>query len=298
MWWLVAFLVALATPVPSSPRVLPIVAEPEVWAAPVEEVHLPMILKQQPDAIEGADSTLYGYATPMKRAYRVPYFNWDARPRDCTNDNFWPLVRGQSVSPGMVDACDNGRRLLLIYNEPELTDYSATPEEAARFVRDWADRWSGPIACCGNYYHSTVHGDGLEWFLAFVAASDNAPPIDYIHMHVYALLTVDVDRLEAWRAVADTYGWPIIVTESGVFPDRDYLPEDVAAALPDFLATVEDVLRPTTLMWFSDYVPPWALGDVTAWHHFNLTEIDASLTVVGEAWEAYTGHKIDNDRQK
>jgi hypothetical protein len=268
-----------------------------VFAAPVERVYLPIVQTHTP-LIEGADGTLYGYASPHRRTYSVPYYNWRAYPEDCENANFWPMVRGQAVDPDMVEACDNGQRWLLIYNEPELDHFPATPEEAALFVRDWADRWSGPIACCGNFYadgNGTM--TGLEWFLSFVAESGNTPPIDYIHLHVYETDSVDVGTLQAWRTVADVMTLPIIVTEAGTRVGAQYTADDVAAQLPVFLTTVEDVLQPVTLMWFSDYLQAWVLGDGTAWHNFNLTTIDGALTVVGEAWEAYTGRRLIDDRQ-
>jgi hypothetical protein len=301
MWWIiVALLAAMSTPAPApATRGIAPVPEPEqkaVFAAPIERVYLPIVQTHTP-LIEGADVTLYGYATPHRRAYSVPFYNWRAIPDDCENENFWPMVRGQVVDPSMVEACDNGRRWLLIYNEPELDHFSATPAEAALFVRDWADRWSGPIACCGNFYHQSGGRDGLDWFLDFIAESGDDPPIDAIHLHVYAWLSVDVDRLHAWRTVADAHGWPIHVTESAIFTSRDHPPDEVAAALPGFLTTVEGVLQPVTLMWFSDYLQPWVLGDGVPWHHFNLTAIDRALTPVGEAWEAYTGRRVADDRQ-
>ena len=255
-------------------------------------VYLPDVRKEYPE-IDGADNLrpVYGYASPHRRAYDVPFYNWRAIPEDCANPNFWPMVRGQPVDPAMVEACDNGTRWLLIYNEPELSHFSATPAEAARFVRDWANRWSGPIACCGNFYHISGGRDGLEWFLDFMEASADDPPIDAIHLHVYAWLEVDVDRLYMWRTVADLYGWPVHITEAGIFTSQDYPPAEVAAALPGFLGTLEDVFgyRLLTLKWFSDYLQPWVLGDGIAWHNFNLTTIDGALTVVGEAWQEWIG---------
>lgn len=297
MWqWLIALLVTLVTPQDTARGLAPM-PEPEVRAAPIERVYLPIIATYTP-FIEDADVTLYGYATPHRRTYGVAFYNWRAIPEDCENENFWPMVRGQVVDPDMVEACDNGRRLLLIYNEPELDHYAATPQEAARFVRDWAIRWAGPIACCGNFY---ADGDGaitgLEWFLSFVAESDTTPPIDYIHMHVYETDSVDVGTLQAWRIVADVMALPIIVTEAGTRVGTQYTADDVAPRLPVFLATVEDVLQPVTLMWFSDYLQPGALGGDTPWHVLNLTEIDGTLTVVGEAWQTYTQRSIADDRQ-
>lgn len=289
MWqWLIALLVTLVTPQAQTRGLAPMPEPniPEVQAAPIERVYLPVITTYTP-FIEGADVTLYGYATPHRRTYDVPFYNWRAIPEDCENQNFWPMVRGQPIEPDMIEKCDNGQRLLLIYNEPELDHYSATPEEAARFVRDWANRWTGPIACCGNFYHASNGSDGLDWFLDFIEESGDNPPIDAIHLHVYAWLEVDVDRLKMWKEISDIYQWPIHVTESGIFTSRDYPPEEVAEALPSFLVTIEEALQPATLMWFSDYLQPWVLGGETAWHHFNLTEVDGSLTVVGQAYYDY-----------
>lgn len=50
-----------------------------------------------------------------------------------------------------MDGCNDGR-MLLVYNEPELGHYSATPDEAAVFLHEWAQVWVGPVACCGNYF--------------------------------------------------------------------------------------------------------------------------------------------------
>jgi hypothetical protein len=188
-------------------------------------------------------------------------------------------------------ACDNGRRTLLIYNEPELGHYSATPKQAAVFVKDWSIRWTGPVACCGNFY-GRVGGtaySGLEWMLTLIEeyhiAYGTVPPIDAIHMHVYEIDGLDLALLAEWRALANAYGWQIIVSESGV--STALTPEEAAAALPAFLSTVEDTLRPSTLMWFSDYLQPWVLGGDTPWHVLNLTNVDGSLTPVGEAWYQY-----------
>ena len=284
-------------PVPPEPSPLPI-PSPIVGG----DVFLPLIFAKEQD-IRGEDAIIYGYASPHSRMYRVPFYNWSARSQLCANKNFWPMLRGQGVDPDLLEKCNDGQRTLLLYNEPELGHFSASPQEAADMLHEWASLWTGPIACCGNFY-----GDGggeltgLEWFLAFVAAYQDtygtAPPIDAIHMHVYEQGALDVAALQAWRKLATWGGWVVIVSESGTFPSEAYTVDEIAARLPGFLSEVEDVLQPDMLMWFSDYIQPWALGRGTAWHRLNLTEADGSLTPVGEAWEAWTGRTIDEDRAK
>lgn len=276
-------------------RGLPPVAEPEVSAAIIEKVYLPII--SGPTLIEGADSTLYGYASPHRREYNVTYYNWRALTEDCMNENFWPMARGQPIASDMIEVCDNGNRTLLLYNEPELDHYPATPEEAVFFVRDWADKWSGPVLCCGNLYSSSGGRDGLEWFLSFLEAYGDRPPIDGIHVHVYAWLAVDKDRLVAWKALADANEWQIHVTESGMFTSQSYPPEEIAKAIPKFLDETGEILRPVTWMWFSDYLKEGALGGSIDWHNFNLTDASEAVTVVGKAWETHTNSSIQNDRR-
>lgn len=288
MWWIiVALLAAMSTPATSTRGLAP-VPEPEqkaVFAAPIERVYLPIVQTHTP-LIEGADTTLYGYSTPHRRAYNVPFYNWRAIVEDCENKHFWPMVRGQAVDPDMVDACDNGQRWLLIYNEPELDHFSATPAEAAVFVRDWADRWTGPVACCGNFYHISGGRDGLDWFLDFLAESGDNPQIDAIHLHVYAWLSVDVGRLHAWRTVADVHGWPIHVTEAGIFTSRDYPPDEVAAALPGtanvFTAaqTINDNLVVDTDALFVDAISNRVgIGIATPAHKLHVSGSSSSIKI-------------------
>lgn len=291
--WLILLMLMMTSSPDVTTRGLSPIPEPDVEAGVIYSVYAPMVNPYYRPMIEGADATLYGYSTPHRRTYDVPFYNWRAFVADCDNEHFWPMVRGQAVEPGMVDACDNGRRTLLIYNEPELGHFTASPKDAVLFVRDWSDRWTGPIACCGNFY-GRVGGfplSGLEWMLTFISeyhiAYGVVPPIDAIHMHVYQGGALDVALLAEWRALADAYDWQIIVSESGV--STALTPEQAAAALPAFLDTVEDTLRPSTLMWFSDYLQPWVLGDGIPWHILNLTNVDGSLTPVGEAWYQYIG---------
>ena len=301
MWQIIlALLWAMLQP---AERNLPIQPEPLPLPIPSPivggDVFLPMVYGVT--GVTAEDSTIYGYASPHQRFYDVPFYNWQAVPTFCANQHYMPMMRrkpGESVA-----GCDDGRRRLLIFNEPELGHYSASPQDAAEFVHSQAQAWTGPMACCGNFY-----GDGggeltgLEWFLAFVAAYQDAygtaPPIDAIHLHVYEQGALDMAALQAWRKVADWGGWAIIVSESGTFPSEAYTVDEIAARLPGFLSEVEDTLRPDMLMWFSDYLQPWALGRGTAWHRLNLTEANASLTPVGEAWEAHTGRRIGEDRAK
>ena len=65
MWWLlVAIIAAMSTPAPVTRGLAPMPEPnaPEVQAAPIERVYLPIVSKYTP-LIEGADVTLYGYAT-------------------------------------------------------------------------------------------------------------------------------------------------------------------------------------------------------------------------------------------
>lgn len=272
---------ALASP---AQRNLPVQPEPKVEDGAVHELFLPMLAL--PESVIGADAKpIYGYATPHRRVYDVPFYNWGAYPMYCANANYWPMVRRKPAET--TAGCDDGQRTLMLFNEPELGHFPATPTEAAQFTHGVV--WSGPVVCCGNFY-----GDGggiltgLAWFREYIAQYavryDEAPPLAGVHLHVYEVGDLDLDALQEWRAIAEQYGWYIVVSESGTFPTPDYLPADVAERLPAFLSVVEDTLRPEYLFWFSDYLQPWALGGSTAWHHFNLTEIDASPTVVGDAW--------------
>ena len=286
---------------PSAPmRNLSPLPEPDIHSAVIHRVYLPLVLLEDNKPVIGAGATIYGYATPHRRVYRsAPFYNWGAYPQFCANSNYWPMVRGQRIAGTIVEACDDGLRLLLVYNEPELGHFSATPAQAAIFLRDWANRWSGPLACCGNFYADGGGSlSGLAWFKNFIAEyavrNGAPPPLAFIHLHVYEFRQVDTELLKAWRNVADEYGWGVIVSESGTFPTDDYPPVDVAKRLPDFLVTVENELEPDYLFWFSDFLQPWALGRETAWHHFNLTNIDNSLTPVGEAWQRYTGEIIEH----
>lgn len=286
---------------PSEPvRNLSPLPEPSVNAAIVHELYLPVIVNVHA-AVIGADATIYGYASPHRRTYEHSvFYNWAAYARDCVNPNFWPMVRGQAIQATMIDACDDGRTLL-VYNEPELGSFSATPTQAAIFVRYWSKTWSGPVACCGNFY-SDGGGDltGVQWFIDFVKAYlsmyGELPQLSAIHLHVYEHRTLDMGDLKAWRIMADIWGWSIIVSESGTFPSDTYTPDEIAARLPGFLAEVEDTLQPDHLIWFSDYVKPWALGGPpqAAWHNLNLTNADNTLTPVGEAWQRYTGETIEH----
>lgn len=294
--WLVLTLL-LAQPAPS--RNLEPMPEPAVRPAIVERLYLPLVMAGE--VTGAAERPVYGYASPHRRAYTdVPFYNWYALPEFCSGASYWPMVRGQVVDIEMTSACDDGERMLLIYNEPELGHYHAEPREAVAFVYDWRQQWSGPIACCGNFY-----GDGggeltgLQWMLTFVTeyhiAHGMVPPLTAIHLHVYEIRTLDLDLLADWRDLADAYGYKLIVSESGTFPSDEYTPDEIAAELPIFLAEVEETLRPDVLIWFSDYITD-AFGDGTHWHHMNLTNVDGSLTVVGQAWEAWTQTTIANAR--
>ena len=302
MWHIILALI-LWTSTAEAPRNLPVQPEPLPLPIPSPivggDVFLPMVYGVT--GVTAEDGIVYGYASPHQRMYDVPFYNWQAIPAFCANAHYMPMVRRK---PGeAVGDCDNGHRRLLVFNEPELGHYSASPEEAAAFLHRWAQTWAGPIACCGNFY-----GDGggtltgLEWFLAFVAAYQDAygtpPPIDAIHMHVYEQGALDIGALQAWRKMATWGGWDIIVSESGTFPSEAYTVEEIAARLPGFLTATEDILQPAMLMWFSDYLQPWVLGRGTAWHRMNLTEIDEALTPVGAAWEAHTGQRYSEDRAK
>ena len=301
--WQIILALLLWTSSTEAPRNLPVQPEPLPLPIPSPivggDVFLPMVYGVT--GVTAEDSIIYGYASPHQRFYSVPFYNWQAVPAFCANQHYMPMMRrkpGESVA-----GCDDGRRRLLVFNEPELGHYSASPEEAATFLHEWAQQWTGPVACCGNFY-----GDGggtltgLEWFLAFAAAYQDAygtpPPIEAIHMHVYEQGALDMAALQAWRKVATWGGWAIIVSESGTFPSEVYTVDEIAARLPGFLSEVEDTLQPYMLMWFSDYLQPWALGRGTAWHRLNLTEMDGSLTPVGEAWETWTGRKYNGDRAK
>lgn len=266
--------------------------QPEPEPAQTYRIYTPIVLAES--EIMPADDLrpIYGYASPHRRTYDVPFYNWNALARDCVNPHFWPMVRGQTVAADMVSVCDNGQRFLLIYNEPELTHYPATPKQAAAFVHGWAAQWTGPIACCGNFYSDVgVTIPGAQWFVEFVEAYQELygtlPPLAAMHIHIYEYRGLNVDDLRTWRAIADRYKLRIIITESGTFPSELYPPEDVAERLPGFLAEVESVLKPDVLMWFSDYLQPWILGGDVAWHNLNLTEVDGTQTVVGKAWQEW-----------
>lgn len=271
--------------------------EPDVHGAVVATVYLPIVLTASEVTGAITDRPIYGYASPHRRRYNVPYYNWGQYPKDCLNPNYWPMARGQMSYD--ITGCDDGQRTLLLYNEPELGSFSATPKQAVAFVDSWL-WWSGPIACCGNFY-GDGGGDltGLQWFLSWIVeyhrTHGTVPPIDAIHLHVYEQDALDLPLLALWRDVADAYGWRIIVSESGVSPHRN-TPYEVAQKLPAFLAEVETVLQPDVLMWFSDYITD-AFGDGTPWHHLNLTDIDGNLTAAGQAWEFYTQTSIDGARE-
>ena len=117
----------------------------------VNMVYLPIVSAQAEvsASTKSIDRTLYGLASPHRRSYTVPFYNWRAIAQDCQNPNFWPMVRGQAIESNMLSECDNGTRWLLIYNEPELDHFSATPKQAASFVHEWASKWEGPVSCCG-----------------------------------------------------------------------------------------------------------------------------------------------------
>lgn len=301
--WRLILLALLATLTPQQ-RNLSYPVEPLPLPLPlpivVGDIYLPMI--HGVTGVTAENATVYGYASPHKRRYNVPYYNWSQRPDDCINPNYWPMARGQMDYE--ISICDNGDRMLLLYNEPELGSFSATPRQATAFVNSWS-WWSGPSACCGNFY-GDGGGDltGIQWFLTFVTeyhiAHGIVPPIDYIHLHVYEQDGLDLDTLAMWRDVADAYGWGIIISESGTMPRPDYPPEVIAERLPGFLALIERELQPEYLFWFSDYLFPWALGGPpqAAWHRLNLTDVNGNLTPVGAAWETYTGRRIDEDRAK
>jgi hypothetical protein len=271
--------------------------EPGPEPAVVFEVYAPMVWGD--GVVVGAeDRPVYGYASPHRRVYEdAPFYNWGAFDQYCVYENYWPMVRDIRSSRTALDpSCDNGRRTLLLFNEPELGHMSATPLEAVKMLERWS-HWQGPIVCCGNFYDRVMGAEysGLSWFRAFVAAyvirHGSPPPLAAIHLHVYEFRTLNLPVLEEWRALADLYGWPIYVTESATFPTENYAPDEVAARLPGFLGEVEQVLSPAVLMWFPDFLVPGALGPNAAkWERFNLyagRTLDAPLTVVGEAWEAW-----------
>ena len=270
--------------------------EPAPEPAVVFSVFGPMVMTGRLVNGEQSDRPTYGYASPHRRVYmNAPFYNWRAFTEECAvSDFYWPMVRGQPLVSNMVDVCDDGSRTLLIYNEPELGRYHAEPDEAVIFVHDWAERWHGPIVCCGNFYDRVMGAQysGLGWFRAFVAEWEeqygSPPPLAALHLHVYEFRSLNLPVLEEWRALADDYGWPIYVTESGTFPSEAYSPEEVAARLPGFLGGVEQVLQPAVVMWFSDYIEAGALGpDAAAWERFNLYTKDGALTVVAKAWQAW-----------
>lgn len=299
MIWRLLLVLLFWSPTGASRGLAPMPEPGHVDAAVLHYAYLPIAQMANDGAIEGADTRpIYGYASPHRRTYNVPHYNWHALPAYCANRNFWPLVRGQIVASDMVARCDDGQRMLLIYNEPELAHYHATPRQAVEYIANWRAQWTGPIACCGNFYARTG-GDlsGLEWMLTLIEeyhiAHGIVPPIDAIHLHVYEQGPLDVGLLAEWRNLANAYGWQMIVTESGTFPSDKYTPDEIAARLPAFVAQVEEILRPDVLMWFSDYLQPDALGTETDWHNLNLTNIDGSTTVVGQAWETYTQTTID-----
>lgn len=284
---------AMSTMSPAMPdRALSPLPEP-VLPGVVYRVHLPFVKGADLPLVEGADATLYGYASPHRRAYEVTHYNWGAFVASCENANFWPMIWShRNTAP---DACNDGR-MLLILNEPEAPEQAnTTPEQAAALVREWTVRWQGPIACCGTGY---IDG-GVRWFFDFLAAYDRlygeVPEIDYLHIHVYAYSdnTLNVDALRGWKVLSEVYGWPILVTEAGTNP---WLGMDNAAEhLPSILATIEEELQPVTLFWFSDYLQPNVnVGGWWPWWNLSLTNIDNSLTPVGEAWQRYTGETIES----
>lgn len=301
---LIAFiLLSLTAPSTDSIRGLPPGKE---HVPAIRTVYLPIVSAQAEvsTATKSIDRSLYGFGSPHRRSYSVPFYDWRAHDPLCAFENYWPMVRDsqQIQSLPSHEKCDNGRRWLLLYNEPELDHFSATPKEAVALVREWSIKWSGPLACCGNFYHISGGRDGLKWFKAFVAEYvvryDELPPIGAISIHIYAFREIEVERLREWRALSEQYGWPIFVTEAGIFPSTEYTPEEIAEALPKFLSGITAELGATLyiLMWFSDYLQEWVLGRDTAWHHLNLTNVDGSLTVVGAAWEQYTGTRYLSER--
>lgn len=295
-------LLSLTTPSTDSVRGLPPGREHD---PPVYKVYLPVVNAQAEvsASTKSTDRPLYGFGSPHRRSYPVPFYDWRAYDPLCSFENYWPMVRdNKGVEPAPSRECDNGRRWLLVYNEPELDHFSATPKEAVSFVHSWSQKWDGPIVCCGNFYHISGGKDGLKWFKTFLAEYvvryDDLPPISAISIHIYAFKHVDMKRLQEWRSLSEQYGWPIFVTESGVFPSEKYTPDEIAEALPEFLDEIIVELGPSLyiLMWFSDYLQEWVLGGDTAWHHLNLTNIDGTLTVVGIAWEQYSATRYLSDR--
>lgn len=290
MIWLFLLLLTATQPHPVSRDLAPIaepIVPPAVEGTVLETVFLPYVIGGFEVSSGEVRRPIYGYASPHQRVYDVPFYNWGQYPRYCDNPNYWPMARGQMNHD--ISECDDGQRTLLLYNEPELGSFSATQRDAVAFIDSWT-WWTGPLACCGNFY-ADGGGDltGLQWFLTMITeyhiAHGIVPPIDAIHLHVYEQSELDLETLRMWRDVADAYGWYIIVSESGVSPNL-YMPDEIAAKLPVFLTQVEATLRPRVLMWFSDYITD-AFGDGTPWHRLNLTNADRSITVVGEAWYEY-----------
>lgn len=291
---IIIYIILAMTPQTESPRRLDPIPEPIVIPDP-HYLYLPFVLTGT-EQIKGAKSIVYGYASPHRRSYNVPFYNWGAYPSDCLNSNYWPMARGQRIASSFVESCDTGKRMLLLYNEPELGHFSATPAEAAKFVHEWRARWAGPMACCGNFY-TDGGGDftGPEWFFEFteiyIAEYGGLPPIQAIHFHVYEHRKIELDSLRSWGLFAEAYGIPLIVSESGTFPTDEYTPEQIANRLPFFLGQLESTLPQIgVLMWFSDYIAPGALKDSTKWENSNLTTIDGRETVVGVAWKKWIEH--------
>lgn len=284
---IISILLLFATP---EPQVVERRLEPIPEPSPIYGVFLPGIMNEYNET-QGNVRTVYGVGSPHSRTYNnIPYYNWAPTAWQCeTSATYMPMLRTNKPAT-MPEVCNDGR-WILVENEPELARIS--PVTTAKLVNAISQSWAGRIACC-NVFYGDIHGvmGGLNWMKAFYTSYEilynNIPPIDAVAIHIYEYREVDQNRLREWRSFADLHGLKLFVTEAGTFPSEMYSPPEVAARLPVFLGIVDDVLDPDMLLWFSDYIQPWALPDGTAWHHFNLTELDKSLTVVGEAYEKYT----------
>lgn len=286
---IISLIILLASPQPATTeRSLSPIDEPIPIA--VYSVYLPNITNIVSGA-QGQARTIYGVGSPHRKSYEyIPHYNWTATEWQCeASATYIPMITKNSTQ-SFPEVCNDGR-MVLIENEPELARIS--PYSIALLVNKVSLVWKGDIACC-NVYYGDIHGvmSGILWMETFydvyAKSFGEDAPVDAISIHIYESPSLTIDLLKNWRKLADERGVKLIVTEAGTFPVKNADPERVAARLPAFLDIVQKTIQPDMLLWFSDYIKPWVLGDGTAWHHLNLFNEDGTLTVVGEAYEQYT----------
>lgn len=222
--------------------------------------------------------------------HRIVVYNWQTGSAgECliNTDKITYLPMAWNPSAAIPSECSG--RPLLVGNECE--DPHQCNKAASVVADGWVkhENWPGKIAICGNLIQSPTGDLNLGYqhcvdtFAAYKAKTgrDVPPAAKWIHLHAYWYVSDFNDsekekmkkQLQRWKALADSKGLKIIVSEWGLpFVEK----ERGKGPLQRQEQVIFETLQPELMLYFSFHID---------WHNTQLVDASGNPTSIGTVWQ-------------